>query len=390
MTLNKKHIKRLKTISLYGISQIVSVLSIVLLSLIIVRYHSVELWGEYAEILIWTNVFLLFLSFGNNDYLLKYFSKSPSTINQQWVSNIIARSLLLIPSLVLIYFISIFKNLELYIFLLILFKFLNQSFKPLIVFHRKFRLNIITESFSLLILIILVFNKIDTLNLKLLIQLICLTQAIKIFPYASFLLKSFKNIKITIQLVELKKSLPFFIPLAIGTFRSKIDTYYGTLFFSTSNLSKYQILISFLALTQMTSTFAITPYLKNYYRFKNDTISIIQKRFFNFGWLFALIATLLIFVILTFFYQINFSILQYGLAFLFVVPLFLHILLVSEYYKKDKQYKIAFFASFVVLFQLVIGYFLIKYWSINGALLLKVLGQWSIVILLWLWIKNKK
>ena len=55
---------RFKVISLFGISQVVSVLAIVLLSLIIVRFHSVELWGEYAEILIWTNVFLLFLSFG--------------------------------------------------------------------------------------------------------------------------------------------------------------------------------------------------------------------------------------------------------------------------------------------------------------------------------------
>ena len=108
MSKKSKHIRRLKTISLFGVSQLTSVLSIVILSLIIIRFHSTELWGQYAEVLIWTNVFLLFLSFGNNDYLLKSFSKKPSTINQKWLNNLIARSILLVPSIILIYFIPFF------------------------------------------------------------------------------------------------------------------------------------------------------------------------------------------------------------------------------------------------------------------------------------------
>ena len=54
-------------------SQLLSVFSVLILSYIIIQFHSIELWGEYVEILIWTNVFLLFLSFGNNDYLLKLY-----------------------------------------------------------------------------------------------------------------------------------------------------------------------------------------------------------------------------------------------------------------------------------------------------------------------------
>ena len=105
MSQKGKYIKRLKTISLFGMSQLLSVFSVLILSYIIIQFHSIELWGEYVEILIWTNVFLLFLSFGNNDYLLKLFSKNPSKINQQWTNNLIARSILLPPSLLLILFI---------------------------------------------------------------------------------------------------------------------------------------------------------------------------------------------------------------------------------------------------------------------------------------------
>jgi O-antigen/teichoic acid export membrane protein len=385
-----KLLNRIKVVSLFGISQVVSVLAIVLLSLIIIRFHSVELWGEYAEILIWTNVFLLFLSFGNNDYLLKLFSKNPSNINQQWTNNLFARSILLVPSLLLILFIPIFNHLELIIFIVILFQFLNQSFKSLIVFHRKFTLNICVESSYLLALIILVFYNLESLNLKLLLEIILLSQGLKLLMFSIALLKYFKHIKFQFQLLELKKSIPFFIPLAVGTFRSKIDAYYGTHFFSVSQLSKYQVFLSFLALTQMASTFAITPYLKNYYRSSNTAIKKTQKKFFVFGWGFAVVATVFMYVTISEIYNLDFTFQQYGLAFLFMIPLFLHVLLVSEYYKRDQQYKIAFFASIVVLFQIIIGYFLIKYWNINGALLLKLLGQWGIVIILWFWIKKQK
>ncbi len=111
----KKAKHRIKVISLFGISQIVSILSVVLLSLVIVRFKSVELWGEYAEILIWSNLFLLFLSFGNNDYLLKTFSEHPSKVNQKWLNNILVRSFLLIPSGILIFFDTFFNLIICYI-----------------------------------------------------------------------------------------------------------------------------------------------------------------------------------------------------------------------------------------------------------------------------------
>jgi hypothetical protein len=390
MSQKGKYIKRLKTISLFGMSQLLSAFSVLILSYIIIQFRSIELWGEYVEILIWTNVFLLFLSFGNNDYLLKLFSKNPSKINQQWTNNLIARSILLPPSLLLILFIPIFNHLEWIIFIVILFQFLNQSFKSLIVYHRKFILNIFVESSYLLSLIILVFYNLESLNLKLLLQIILISQGLKFLLFSIVLLKYFKYIKVQFQLLELKKSIPFFIPLAIGTFRSKIDVYYGTHFFSVSQLSKYQVFLSFLALTQMASTFAITPYLKNYYRSSNTVIKKIQKRFFVFGWGFAVVATVFMYVIISEIYNLDFTFQQYGLAFLFMIPLFLQVLLVSEYYKRDKQYKIASFASIVVFIQIIIGYFLIKYWNINGALLLKLLGQWGIVIILWFWIKKQK
>ena len=182
----KKAKHRIKVISLFGVSQILSILSVVLLSLVIVRFKSVELWGEYAEILIWSNLFLLFLSFGNNDYLLKTFSEFPSKVNQKWLNNILVRSFLLIPSGILIFFTPAFLDIEIDVLLLVLLKFLNQSFKSLIVFNRKFKLNIGVESFFLVTLLLMVILEIEVLNLKILIQLIVIALTVKFLTFLYF------------------------------------------------------------------------------------------------------------------------------------------------------------------------------------------------------------
>jgi O-antigen/teichoic acid export membrane protein len=386
---HKKILGRIKTISFYGMSQLLSVFSVLLLSLVIVKYHSVVLWGEYVELLIWSNFFLLFLSFGNHDYLLKSFSKTPSTINQQWSNNILVRSLFLLPSFVLIFFIPIFNKFEILVFLLIFLQFIAQSFKVLIVYHRKFSFNIWVEIGVNIVLFLLVYFQFETFNLKILLISILVSQFFKVICYSFYFLRSFQKIKIKLQVNELKKSTPFFIPLLVGTIRTKVDAYYGTHFFNLSNLSKYQIFISFLGLAQMVSSFVITPYLKNFYRSKNTLINRIQKMFFIYGWIFALLMSGIMFVLISKIYKLDFTLIQYFLAFLFMVPLFLHVLIVSEYYKKGKQNKIALFASIVVALQIILGYFLIKFWNINGALMLKTFGQWTITVILWIWIKQK-
>lgn len=388
MNKKEKIISRLKTITQNSISQILGVVSVLLLSFIIVKFHSVELWGQYAKLLIWSNFFLLFLSFGNHDFLLKSFSDSPSTINQQWVSNLLARSILLIPSCILLYFIPIFKGVELLIFLLILLQFLTQSFKVLILYHLKFTFNIWIELLYNLCLVIIILSILRTLDLRSLLITMIIVQGVKLICYSVFLLKGFNNMTYQLQFKSLNQSIPFFIPLALGTIRVKVDAYYGTYFFSVSDLSKYQIFLSFLILAQMASAFVISPFLKNIYRSNNVIILKLQQRFFVFGWLFAFLMSIFMYAIIKYIYELEFTTAQYFLGFTFMIPLFLQVLIVSEYYKKNKQNKIAIIALIVVIAQIVSGYYLVKFWSINGALFLKAAGQWGIIMIQWLWLQK--
>jgi hypothetical protein len=239
-------------------------------------------------------------------------------------------------------------------------------------------------------LIVSVLYFLRQMDLELMLTIMIIAYSVKAMCYGVFFIRDFKGITFQFQLNHLKYSIPFFIPIAVGTIRVKIDAYYGTHFFSVSDLSKYQIFISFLVLAQMMSSFALSPYIKNFYRAKDNMIIDLQRRFFKFGWIYAAFMGLMMFIAISMIYQLTFTFYQYLLGTLFMIPLFLHILLISEYYKKNLQSKIAMFAFIIVVVQIISGYFLISYWSIDGALILKVLGQWGIVIILWLWIRKRR
>ena len=140
----------------------------------------------------------------------------------------------------------------------------------------------------------------------------------------------------------------------------------------------------------MVGPFILNPYLKNFYRSGQETVQKLHKVFFAGGWIVALLMTCAMYLAFVFVYDFQFTWKQYLLAFIFMVPLMVHSTLVNEYYKKYLQGKIAFFSTILVVVQVGLGYFLIRDFEINGALALKALGQWAIVLLLWWWIRRKK
>ncbi len=389
MSQRSKIWQRFRTVSEYGVSQLLTLASVLFISIVVIRFHSNELWGHYAELLIWGNVILLFLSFGSHDYLLRRFSDAPSGIFTDWASNVLTRSLLLIPSLAVIWMVPVFRQVGWLLSAWVLLHFVNASFRVLVLFQRHFRFNILLEIlYTLVVLGCLLFW--TGVGLPELILFIVLGQLIKTLGFGIYYARDLAGGKIAWDFKSMAASLIFFIPMAVGTVRMKMDAYYGTYFFEAETLSKYQVFISFLMIAQMVGPFILNPYLKNFYRSGQETVQKLHKVFFAGGWIVALLMTCAMYLAFVFVYDFQFTWKQYLLAFIFMVPLMVHSTLVNEYYKKYLQGKIAFFSTILVVVQVGLGYFLIRDFEINGALALKALGQWAIVLLLWWWIRRKK
>ncbi len=381
---SQKILHRFKTVVLYGTGQILSVLSILILSIFIIRFHSKELWGAFVELLIWSNLILLFISFGSYDLLLKSFSNSPNSVNKNWSKNLMTRSVLLLPTALILFIVPAFNELRLWVLLWMVLQFLVNSFRVLVVFQRRFLVPIYAESLYIVSLLSILAFQVNSLNLELIIQVICISSFLKLLVYIPFFLPTLKGFVFSYDKKQLIKAWPFFILVFVGTLRAKMDVYLAAHFFDYSKLSKYQILIQFLMLAEMTCSFLITPYLKTFYRSADEVVQKIRGQLLLLGALIAAISIVVIFLGVHFLYGFNYSVFQYFLVFLFILPTLLHIILINQYYKRDFQFKIIRVVSIIGFLQIGLGYFLISNHGIDGALALKVAGQFVVILILWM------
>jgi hypothetical protein len=390
MSIINKLLIRLKVISIYGLSQSITPLGHLLISYFIIKFKTIAFWGSYVEVLIWVNLILLMLSFGNKSFLLKEFSKIPAKLYQLWFSNFLNRSILLIPCFLIIIFTPFFKDKILLTCLWLVLLFISQSYQVLLLYLKDFKYSLLVEIVFNSSILMFVFLKIDTLDLLDFLSIVVFSNLIKATFFIIYYFKKMKGLSFKINLFELKKNVPYFIPLTLGTVRVKIDTYFANTFFSVSDLGKYQILISFISIGHITTTYFVNPYLKVFFRVSDSIIKKIKRQSFIFGVFYGLTFVIATYFIISKVYLIQFTFANYITVFTFFIPLLFQMILVNQIYKYDQQNLVSYVALFVIFLQIIIGYYLIQEQGIQGALLLKASSQWLITLLLWFWFRKVK
>ncbi|MEP0262729.1 hypothetical protein [Dokdonia sp.] len=377
-----KLLTRAKTVSLYGFGQSIPMIAQLIISLLIIKKHSTALWGEYVTLLLWVNLIVIFSYFGNKNYLLKQFSEQPGKIYTTWLSNFSTRFLVFFLIGIFVFFIPLFEPYRLLILSWIFLLFYNQSFEVLILYQKDFKFNFITELIrnSSVVGVLLFFD--GMLQLDQFLYIIIGGLLIKAIFYSVFYFKTLQSTKITLDSQSLIASIPFLIPMVLGTLRTKIDSYYGTIYFTKEDLSQYQIFISLIAILQLGAAYMINPFIKIFYRISKKTRNAIEKQFLFLGIIIGAIATTVIYVIITYIYEFTFSPTSYLLAYLFIITLFVHLLLINEFYKNDKQTLVAIIIGVTALVQIILGYFTIDTYQSIGALSIKMIGQWIVVLAL--------
>ena len=142
-----------------------------------IKFYGKENWGEFLSIAIWIYFFAFVAKWSGQNYVIKEFSKNPSRIWTVFYSNLIDRSCLLIPSLLLFLFFPLTISLTAIGFLLLIF--IYNSYDSIIVYKQKLELQFISEIIGFLILII-GFQLFPNFNLITVLNIFCLSFVIKI------------------------------------------------------------------------------------------------------------------------------------------------------------------------------------------------------------------
>lgn len=352
-----------------------------------IRFYGKENWGEFISISIWIFFFAFIAKWSGQNYIVKEMSKNASNYLSVFYSNMIERSLLLLP--VLILFIYFPFPVALSSIALLILIYIYNSYDALLVFKQKLQLQLFAEIIGIIIIFI-GFYWFPNFKTTTILNLFCLSYFIKIILIlGNFKLQfNFNTLQFSFQ--NLIKTYPFFLIGFSGWMASKCDIYVVNYFFSKKELSEYQMLVNCFLILQSIPSYIVLPINKHLFRLPLNIVEKIKSKILYAAIPIVIIATFIIWLFLKYKMQIEFSYLIYIFAALSTLPTFYYTVDVFQILRKEKEKKIMQFSFIIVMINLTLIMLLLPILRILGVVISLCLSQWLFLLLIFKENKNAK
>jgi O-antigen/teichoic acid export membrane protein len=352
-----------------------------IVSLLVIRFASVELWGEFVHVLIIVQIAAHVAGWGNKEYLLREFSFNPAQIAKAWQTSLITRSALLIALGVVVGLSGLRAQQLPLVLLWIVGQTLYQSYDVLIAYKRAFAFSVLVELGGLAVVASAIVWLRSSLDLDMLTALFGVTYLVK----AAVLLLRFRQQMFDRYLGRFETSyfvlaFPFFLLGFSGMLQSRIDLLCVNYFLSRSAVGQYQVFVNFLIYVQTASYFILNPFVKSIYRLGYDTILKMSLRLSMLGILLLLPALVAVHLILAHLY--HFTLPWYFLAVggLFVVPVYFYLPIIYTLYRANLQAAVLKINLLGIAVNLLLSLLLLPRLGMIGAVIAIALAQWSMLI----------
>lgn len=368
MLVNKKIERRIKLIIGSLFAQFAVPVSNIAVSVLVVRWFSKALWGEYVEHLLVLSLVLTIVNWGSKDFLLKRYSKRPKTIAQDLQASVMAKLFLLVVLSLLLLLIPLPRlQLGLLIFW-IWARATWQFFESLNTYRRLFLPVAVLE--ILLVSGIIIGLSIWPVDIRLLLSLFIFADLIKLLYY-SWLNRKYLDIRSLHFSFHpfLKESFPFFLLTLFGLAASRADLYLLSIWEEAATLAQYQILVNFIQYAHLLATGIMIPFLKNIFRLQFDSIQQLERQFIQLGWVLGLFLTAGIYFIAHFLYQFEMSYTVITLIYFNIVIFYFYFLRIPAGFSFNKMWSVILVMACMGGTNLLLGMLIIPTLGMIGGLM---------------------
>jgi len=376
----RKFLRRLSLISAGALYSLLPTVFNMVIAALVVRELNPDLWGAMVQVMLWIGITGNIMAWGNKDFLIRGFSKSPATLGSTWQQSFGSRSLIFLIAIVALFFIPILNPEKYWLGVYLLTRFIYPSYDSLVIYKRKFIFTIITESIAFIVICsaVVLTHPPELVTLLRWFVLAEIFKSLAVFIYfrKEVLPLFFKNFEDSYFML----AFPFFILYFSGMLSSKVDLICVAYFLPKEEIARYQVLMNFLLVIQSSAGFIILPFMKNIYRVKKEIVRKISSRLFLTGCIIALISVPLLQFILHVFYQFNLGIYTFLLGAFYFLPTFYYSPLIYRLFKLNKQNAVITGNFLIIATSLIANLILVPYYGINGALASVALAQWMILL----------
>ena len=372
-------VKRIKIISAGGAARLLAALSSVLISIIVVRTQSSDLWGGLIPFILILEFGFSVVGFGSFPYLVQKFSLHPHQIRAAWSQSFFSRSALLVLLLIVIPLLGYSTSIRIYLIIWAVGRYVFQSFEPIAQVERNFLFSIMMELIAIAIIAFPLIRNENNISIDTLVLLFAASMVwrstVSVIFFREWISYSRPG------LAYFKAAAPFFLLTISGMLQQRTDLYCVTYFLDDQETAVYQVYFNFLIFSQFLSSLLLSPFAKNIFRLSSLSLRKLERKFMLAGIPLSIASLAAIYLMVKYLYHFELSWFMYALGYFYILMFYLYLLRNYELGKFYRQTTVAIYGFLGSALNLILCTILIPRFSMEGALVAGLSAQVLIVVL---------
>lgn len=351
-----------------------------LVSLLVVRLASVELWGAFVPCLIAVQLAVHLSAWGNRDFVLRALARTPAAGGALWRSSLVTRAplLLLLPAALLAVGVPAGR-----VVLLVLWAaaaFVQQAHDAVVAARRRFATAAAVEAAGVAATAGLLAARGAALDLDALVAAFAAVAAVK----AAVLAVLFRRTTLDgaawrVDAALLVSSLPFVALGAAGMVQSRADLWMVAAFLPGREVGTYQVLLALAVWLQTLPAVLLAPSLRALYRTRRGLLESLAPRLFVVGLAVAPPYLLAVDLALRRLWRIDVAALDLVLVGLLALPAWATVPRVYALSRADGQRRVVAITLAGAALNLALAAALLPRLGITGALAGAATAQWAML-----------
>ena len=349
-----------------------------LFAFLVIRFASVDLWGEFVRALIVAQLAAHIAGWGNKDYLLREFSRYPGRLAATWQKNLMTRLGLLLAVPVVLLVLGYAPARAGWLALCALGLLLDQAYDVVVLYRRAFVYALLVEVLGVALLALPILWLGPALTADTLLAVFALSNLAK----AAALALRFRALATPgwaggVDLRQLRGALPFFLLGFSGLLQSRADLYTVSALLGERTLGQYQVFSNLMLYGQAVAGFVLLPFVKGLYRLSYQASLRLAARLSLLG-----LAVLALFLpaahlTLTWLFRLDLPPLMLVFGGLSIWPIFFYLPIIYALFKAERPAAVIAINVLGVGVSVLLNLALLPRFSLVGAAAATAAAQWA-------------
>jgi O-antigen/teichoic acid export membrane protein len=349
-----------------------------LVSYLVIRWASPELWGSFVIRLVVVTLTVHVVSWGNHEYLLRSFSRRASELGRLWRTSLSTRGLLLPLAAVGVAVWGLRGPELLWTLVWLAAAVVYQSLSVVVLFTRRFSVAVIAELAGLATTVALLASGAGALDLIGVTRAVALGVAVRMLVTLAAFAGDLVGGPVALDPRHFSDATPFFLAGLSGLLASRADLYAISALLDHAEIGVYQVTISFLAVIKSLAAVAFAPFAKDLYRSGRRTTRGVARRLFAAGFVLTVAAVPVGWVVLVGFYGLDLSWPALVVGASSILPVYGMVPLVYSFYAEDREREIMIVSFAGAALAVVLTVLMVPKMGMIGGLAAGSAAQWAI------------